>query len=38
MLLGFARDLPISHLNHALRRWRHCADDTMAGAEAAEQR
>ena len=30
MLLGFARELPISHLNHALRRWRHCADDAMA--------
>ncbi|MDQ3782648.1 MAG: HNH endonuclease, partial [Actinomycetota bacterium] len=38
MLLGFARDQSIRDLNHSLRYWRHCADDTVAEADAATQR
>ncbi|MBA2337545.1 MAG: DUF222 domain-containing protein [Acidimicrobiia bacterium] len=37
-LLGFARDQTITELNHAVRYWRLCADDTLAEASAAEQR
>ena len=38
MLLGFARDQTLRHLHRSVGYWRHCADDTLAEADAAEQR
>ena len=38
LLVGFARDQTLRDLHRSIGYWRHCADDTLAGAEAAEQR
>ncbi len=36
--MGFARDQTLGDLHRSVRYWRHCADDSVAEADAAEQR